>query len=141
MSKRNVHQSPQHAKSSRRFGIYGWIMVSFLTLTGLFQQATAQVVTGHENFNTTLDSATQFTHRFQAAIFGEYFGRDGIMGVLNQPNCVGLRIYQGKKADGSSAFVVVGVTGDGHDLTMGQLLENGLPCPPFCDTNWVMVKH
>jgi hypothetical protein len=112
-------------------------------MTGLFQQASAQAVfTGHENFNTTLDSASQFTHRYQAGLaLGEYFGRDALMSVLNQPGCVGLRIYQGRRAEGNSAIVVVGVTADGHDLTMGQMLETGIPCPPICDTNWVLIKH
>ncbi len=142
------HTSPQSAKSRNRFGIFGWIVVSFLMLTALAQQAGAQTLTGHENFNTTLPDAIQLTNNFQASapndptlVLAEYFGRDAIIAVLNQPNCVGLRIYHGKKADGTSALVLVGVTGDGHDMTTGLLLETGIPCPPICDAPSVLIRH
>ena len=142
------HASPHSARSRNRFGIFGWIVVSFLALIPLGQKARAQAITGHEDFNTTLTNAIQLTHNFQASapndsalVLAEYFGRDAVMALLNQPNCVGVRIYHGKKGDGTSALVLVGVTGDGHDVTIGLLLENGYPCPPVCEMTSVLVKH
>jgi hypothetical protein len=148
MNTNNVHASHQSTKSSTRFGILGWIVVSLFSLNGLFQHAGAQTLTGHEDFNTTLTNAIQLPHNFQASVpndatlvLGEYFGRDAIMALLNQPNCVGVRIYLGRKSNGKLATVLVGVSGDGHDLTNGPMLENGYPCPPICDSSSVIVKH
>ena len=63
------------------------------------------------------------------------------MALLSQPNCVGIRIYYGRKNNGTPALVLVGITGDGHDLSNGAIIENGFPCPPICDTTSVFVKH
>lgn len=101
-----------------------------------------QQLTGHENHFITLADATALTMNFKMSvsagtITGEYFGKDAIQAVLNQPNVVGLRIYYGRKNNGTPALVVVGVDANAKDLLVGPLLEDGFPCPPICDTSRV----
>jgi hypothetical protein len=96
-------------------------------------------LTGHENFSISLAAAQELTKNFRAQhpeskILGEYFGRDAIRKILDQNECVGLRIYYGSKTDGTQAMVMVGVDANNTDLSFGLLGENGFPCPPLCDT-------
>jgi hypothetical protein len=99
---------------------------------------TSQQLTGHESHLIALTDASKLTSNFRAsagagAVLGESFSRDAVQSILNQPNCVGVRVYYGRKSDGSPVLVLVGVDASIHDLTAGVILETGFPCPPFCD--------
>ena len=63
---------------------------------------------------------------------GGAFKRAALERLLNQPGCVGMRIYYGIHADGRPALVLVGVDEHGEELIRGALLEDHYPCPPFC---------
>ena len=63
-----------------------------------------------------------------------YFSRDAFDAMLAQPGCAGIRIYHGRGTDGAKQMVLVGVDGQGADMTSGAIMEQGLPCPPWCDT-------
>ncbi len=65
---------------------------------------------------------------------GHYFDRSAFEGILAQPGCSGIRLYHGRGTDGAHQMVMVGVDGDGADMTSGAVMEMGFPCPPFCDT-------
>ncbi len=67
-------------------------------------------------------------------VLGECFGRDAILSILNQPGAAGIRIYYGRKSDGTPALVLVGINGTYQDMTGGTLIERGWPCPPVCDS-------
>ena len=100
-------------------------------------QSTGQQFTGQENHSITLTEAATLTRNFRTTapsntVLGEFFGRDAIFGILNQTGAVGVRIYYGKKDDGTPVLVLVGVTAEGQDLTGGPLAEIGYPCPPIC---------
>jgi hypothetical protein len=43
-----------------------------------------------------------------------------------------LRYYFGRKDDGSSAMILVGVDANGNDMPGGTILEWSYPCPPIC---------
>jgi hypothetical protein len=68
------------------------------------------------------------TDGFQAGAFH----KDQVVKLLNQPGCVGLRIYYGRDATGAPNLVLAGIDGTDSDLTDGVLLELQWPCPPFC---------
>jgi hypothetical protein len=53
--------------------------------------------------------------------------------ILDQPGATRLRIYLGTKDDGEATLVLLGVDGEGKDMTAGTIAEHVLPCPPFCD--------
>ena len=93
---------------------------------------------GTGQFRITTDAAVQLLKNYRSgapagSVWGEFFGRDAVTSVLNQPGCTGLRIYFGKKSDSSSALVIVGVDSTNSDLTRELVLESGIPCPPVCD--------
>ena len=60
------------------------------------------------------------------------FHEDQVTELLNQKGCVGLRIYHGRDEEGKPTFVLAGIDGANNDLHAGVLLEQPLPCPPFC---------
>jgi hypothetical protein len=83
------------------------------------------------------DVATALTRRYRDALGpdaerGGLFLRDAVQKLLAQKGCEGLRIYHGRNEDGGPAIVLVGVDGNGNDMTQGEILEVHYPCPPFC---------
>lgn len=59
------------------------------------------------------------------------FHRDQVLELLTQAGCAGLRVYYGRKADGSPALVLTGIDGADNDLAV-TILEEHYPCPPVC---------
>jgi len=116
------------------------ILVSLLQLDkSALLVAQSLPLTGHENFSISLSDAKTLTANFRnanpnAAVWGEYFGKDALQTVLNQAGADGIRIYYGTKSDGIPVLVLVGVNSNGQDLTAGPLMEEGYPCPPICDS-------
>lgn len=95
-------------------------------------------IRGSEGHDISLSEAADLTRNYRktashGSITGESFGRKAIQDLLDQSDCVGIRVYYGRKADGSQALVLVGVASTGADLANGKLVETGFPCPPFCD--------
>lgn len=58
--------------------------------------------------------------------------RAAVEDLLSQKGCEGVRIYPAHMADGSPTLVLVGVDGNGNDMTAGIILEKVAPCPPYC---------
>jgi hypothetical protein len=96
--------------------------------------------TGNENHDIKLEDAVRLTRNYRD-IAGEdsfragYFGRNAIQKILDQQQCVGIRIYNAVNDEGSPNYVLVGVTEDEKDLYDGELAEYSLGCPPYCDPN------
>jgi hypothetical protein len=63
---------------------------------------------------------------------GGFFHAKAIHDLMAQPGCSGIRIYHGRKDDGTVAMVLVGVDASGNDMSSGVLLEEHYPCPPIC---------
>jgi len=101
-----------------------------------------KVLTGHENHHISLKDAATLTRNFRnstgndaTAITGEFFGRDALVASLDQKNCIGLRIYYGKRDDGTPVLVLVGVDGTGNDMASDLIMEYGILCPPVCGSD------
>lgn len=62
----------------------------------------------------------------------ETFQLTSINALLSQPGFTALRIYYGKKTDGTIHAILAGVNEKGEDMTEGVLLEEGDRCPPIC---------
>ena len=60
------------------------------------------------------------------------FNAKPVLELLQQPGCVGVRIYQGLNKAGNASLALVGVDADGNDMTGGMLIDNMMPCPPWC---------
>ncbi len=111
------------------------------------QQIIKQIMnfTGNEIHDISLQDAADLTKNYRDQfsteenyIKGEYFGKTALQTLLNQTNCVGARIYYGLKADQTQCLVIVGVDGDGNDLTEGEIMENGFLCPSHCSSSNVL---
>lgn len=92
--------------------------------------------TGNENHSISLEAASELTKNYRDhypnAIKGFYFSKSAILEILNQPNCVGIRIYYGE--DNSTpavpCMVISGVKSNEDDIYNGTLAEFGMPNPP-----------
>lgn len=98
-----------------------------------------QQFTGQENHAISLSEASQMTNNFRNSaranqITGGYFGKDIILKILEQPNCVGIRYYYGVNSMQDPVLVLVGVDENGDDLYNGVLGELSQPCPPYCSS-------
>lgn len=68
----------------------------------------------------------------------ETFGLEIVNAVIGTEGCASLRIYYGKKEDGSICAILVPVDSDGNDLD-GTLGEDGFRCPPFCPPKSLLI--
>jgi hypothetical protein len=98
--------------------------------------------TGNEEHAISLADAAELTARYRAQfsagtfyIKGEYFGKNALNSLLNQQGCVGARMYYGLKADQTQCLVIVGVDANGNDMTAGEIMEFGQPCPNNCSVD------
>ncbi len=96
--------------------------------------------TGKEEHIISLEEAKKLVSNFQANLKGDevrahYVGKEALLKLLNQENCVGVRIYYARTDDGKPELVLVGVTEEGMDLTNGIILERIIPCPPYCPSD------
>ena len=93
--------------------------------------------TGEEDHKISLQEAARLTRSYResmpaGSLLAGYFGKVAISSILAQSGCLGLRIYNGKKATGELTFVLVGVDANGGDMTGGELAEYSVGCPPIC---------
>jgi len=91
--------------------------------------------TGNEDQEITLSQGSTMTAAFRAAnptaIKAEYFGKKIINLILEQEECVGIRVYNGLDASGVQSNVLVGVDSDGNDIVNGALGDRSVKSPPF----------
>jgi hypothetical protein len=100
--------------------------------------------TGNENHSIDLDEAVELTKRYRDSVpsgtlLAGFFGKAVIKRLIDQNECVGIRIYLGMTDEKKLCFVLVGATEDEYDLYEGELAEISTPCPPFCDMNSPLV--
>ncbi len=91
--------------------------------------------TGFEDHFITLPEAAELTKNYRdmnpGAVRGEFFGKNHLLNILQQPNCVGVRIYYGYDTNVSKPkMVIVGVDQYENDLCSGIIAERGTMCPP-----------
>ncbi len=95
--------------------------------------------TGYEDHSITLQDAADLTSNYRTshpgAIKGFYYSKQAITAILNQTDCVGIRIYYGEDDLGVSKLVIAGVKADEDDMETGLLAEFGNPCPPHGSAN------
>ena len=63
---------------------------------------------------------------------GGVFARRALDQILAQPGVIGIQFYFAQKTDGTPTIVLVGVSAAGQAMSTGAVLDNDLPCPPFC---------
>lgn len=79
---------------------------------------------------------TAYRLRYPNEAKGFFVGSEKLDLIMNQPNCIGVRIYNGY--DDTAEImnqVLVGVNADGEDISSGIILEKLAPCPKICSPN------
>jgi len=93
----------------------------------------------------TLAEATGFTHSFQEenpnVIKSFFVGTNKLNLILEQKDCIGIRIYNGYDVDQNTInLVLVGVDEKGEDMTDGVIVDHLVFCPPFCPKNSPLIE-
>lgn len=94
----------------------------------------------------SLEEAENFTHAFQEeqpdAIKSFFVGAKKLELILNQENCMGVRIYNGYDTDRNNQanLVVVGVDENGEDMANGIILDKLATCPTLCPQSSPLIK-
>lgn len=102
--------------------------------------------TGQEGDPITLDLAREWTKNYRELnpdrIEAHFFGNEIIKQILNQSECVGIRIYYAIDDKGVQQLLLVGVDATGNNLLPGMQTTDGdgniiadmsFPCPTYCD--------
>jgi hypothetical protein len=99
--------------------------------------------TGNEDQEITLEEGGALTQAYRDAspanaTRGHYFAKGIISSILDQADCVGVRIYYGLDEDGKKQLVAVGVKANEDDMTTGIIADKTQLCPPFCGAGNVL---
>ncbi|MDX2174386.1 MAG: hypothetical protein SFY56_14890 [Bacteroidota bacterium] len=94
--------------------------------------------TGNEAEEFPLETAAEWTRNYRETMKeGEpkahFFGRNIINRILEQPGCMGIRIYYALDDQGKKQLIMVGADENENDLFNGIIAEKSFWCPPFCD--------
>lgn len=102
--------------------------------------------TGKEDHKISLEEAKKYVKRYKETKEKEgkkdykkaaFFGREAIEQLLAQDGAVGIRIYYGQNEKGEDSPVIFAADEKGSNLIdENNILERGLPCPPFCPDNF-----
>jgi len=95
--------------------------------------------TGNEEHTITLAVASGMTKNYRDAAgsnatLAHYFGKKEVLELLDQEDCVGMRIYYGLDVDGKKQLIIVGVNSSENDLSNGMLLDRSATCPEHCSS-------
>lgn len=85
----------------------------------------------------SLEDAAKWTenHRNSSnynGVMAQFYGKAKIAAILQQPGCVGLRIYYAKDDQDNPVLVLIGARENGVDIESTMILERGTVCPPNC---------
>lgn len=97
------------------------------------------------NHAISLEQAIIMTGLYRSSIpegmpVSETFQLESVNTLLSQSGCTAMRIYYGKKEDGTIHAILVGVNDKGEDITEGVILEDGFRCPPICPADSPLNK-
>lgn len=92
---------------------------------------------GNEGSEVTLAEASGWTANYRntipvGEIISQFVGKNQLMKILNQEDCMGVRIYYGIGDDGIKNLIAVGAGSDENDMIDGVILERFIQCPPMC---------
>jgi hypothetical protein len=80
----------------------------------------------------TMTHAYQNTPQFAGQTKAGLITASAVQDLLNQPGCLGVRIYFALNTNNDLTTVMVGTNSTGEDMTDGILLNKNQNCPPWC---------
>ena len=81
-----------------------------------------------------------FRTKYPKEVKAFFIGKLNVKKILDQENCIGIRIYNGYDSDADSLnLVLVGVDGEGRDMTDGIIMDKMKPCPVGCDSTSALM--
>jgi hypothetical protein len=92
---------------------------------------------GNEGKVVSLEEAAIWTANYRNSIqpsetIAHFIGKNKLLELLEQENCVGVRIYYGIDENGEQNLVFVGADENENDLVNGVIVEYAPKCPPKC---------
>ncbi len=92
---------------------------------------------GDEGTVVSLNDASRWTANYRKTvpagdIIAHFIGKEKLLDILNQEDCVGARIYYGIGDDGKKNLILVGAEANENDMVDGIIIERLFPCPPLC---------
>ncbi len=78
-----------------------------------------------------------FAKKFPGQVVSSFIGGNNVKKILEQDNCIGLRIYNGyDDVEQKISLVVVGVDTQEQDMLDGDIIFDKMAtCPPICPTD------
>ena len=78
-----------------------------------------------------------FAKKFPGQIISSFIGENNVKQILEQDNCIGLRVYNGyDDAEQKISLVMVGVDAEEQDMLDGNIIyDKMVTCPPICAHN------
>lgn len=85
---------------------------------------------------------TAFDTKFPGEVVSSFIGANNVRHILDQENCIGLRIYNGYDDENKKiSLVLVGVDTEGKELLEGGIIyDRMVTCPPICPENGLSMK-
>jgi hypothetical protein len=95
---------------------------------------------GDEGTVVTLKEASVWTANYRKTIpvggtIAHFIGKNKLNMILQQKDCVGVRVYYGIDEKGNKNLVFVGADANENDLADGVIVEYAVRCPPRCSTS------
>ena len=92
---------------------------------------------GKEGEEISLETASSWTENYRNQMVsgdlkGHFFGKDHFIAILEQTDCVGIRIYNGIDDNDKPVLIMVGAKANEDDLVDGIILDKATPCPNNC---------
>ena len=87
----------------------------------------------------SLADAADLTANYRATIstgdtIAMFVGRNKLLDILNQPGCMGVRIYYGLDSKGEKRMVLVGASSNEDDMEKGVIVDHLDACPTMCSS-------
>lgn len=88
---------------------------------------------GNEGAPISVSRGAELTKNYRSANpgarKGHFFGREILLQILAQEDCMGIRMYYGQDADGQKELVIVGADASENDM-LNLVADISSPCPP-----------
>jgi len=94
---------------------------------------------GSEGEFISIEEAGQMTKEWRENGCGPanavFFGRERLQAILDQGDCMGIRMYFAINEDNEKTLVLVGADADENDQMHGKILDRAIPCPTNCGSS------